>query len=228
MSLTGVLFGTKHSSDFNIIMKSKSIGSPAPKTNFIDVPGADGSIDATEAISDTKYDRRKISIEFVCIKGRDEWPEIYSTIMDELNGQACHLIFDDDSYYYYDGRITVNTWKSNKATGSIVIDAECMPYKKEYDVQGYDWLWDTFNFETSILREYTLTVPGTITVIGDRQKVIPVFICSAVMTVTYGSNTYDLAIGSNKLYDIALGEGEHELTFAGEGTVTVTYRGGRL
>lgn len=228
MSLPGVLFGTKHSSEYNIIMKSKSIGAPVPKTNFIDIPGADGSIDATEAISDVKYERRQISIEFACIKMRNEWTDIYASIMDELNGKSMHMIFDDDSYYYYDGRIKVNTWKSSKETGLIVIEGNCMPYKKEYDIQGYDWLWDDFNFETSILREYKITSPGTIKVVGDRQKVVPVFTCSDAMTVTYGGQTYNLRVGNNKVYDIAMGAGDHVLTFAGAGTVTVTYRGGRL
>ena len=47
--MKGVRFGDYHSyNDFSLILTSKTIGTPTPKTETIDIPGGDGVLDLTE------------------------------------------------------------------------------------------------------------------------------------------------------------------------------------
>ena len=113
----------------------------------------------------------------------------------------------------------------------IVITGTMDAYKYEVADSLGDWLWDDFDFETGIIREYgNLQVTGELNVIipGRRKHVIPVITASAAMTVSYQSKTYDLAAGINKIYDLALGEEENLLIFTGSGSVSIEYRGGSL
>lgn len=65
--MIGVMFGNKHSyRDFGLILSSKTIPLPKPKTDLINVPGADGSIDLSTVLTDgdVKYENRSITCKF--------------------------------------------------------------------------------------------------------------------------------------------------------------------
>ena len=92
-------------------------------------------------------------------------------------------------------------------------------------------MWDTFNFEVGIIREYKnirvensyeLLIPGL------RKRIVPIIECSAPMRVSCNGKNYELKAGRNKVFDIWLGEGENILIFTGNGNVSVEYRGGSL
>ena len=105
------------------------------------------------------------------------------------------------------------------------------PYKYELTSSAEDWLWDTLDFETGIIREYSdMIVDGelTVSIEGTPLTVIPVITASNSMKVAFGGQTYDLKAGQNKFYGIKLRKGENTLTFTGNGTVTIDYRGGWL
>ena len=94
-----------------------------------------------------------------------------------------------------------------------------------------DWLWDPFDFEEGVIREYgNQAVDGTLalTVVGSPMPVVPKIIVSADMQVAFGGESYRLKSGENYLPDIEIKEGEHVPIFTGHGTVTVSYRGGSL
>ena len=57
-----VTFGTKNSyTDFGLILTSKEIGLPEPKTEIVEIAGANGVIDLTEALTDDiKYNQRQL------------------------------------------------------------------------------------------------------------------------------------------------------------------------
>ena len=113
----------------------------------------------------------------------------------------------------------------------LVLSGDVEPYKYELCSSLEDWLWDPFNFNNGIIRNYKdLEVNGTRTLVirGRRKKVIPVFECSTAMTVSFEGMDYNLPAGRSKVFDIYLGEGDNELVFTGNGTVSVDYRGGML
>ncbi len=218
--------------DWDLKWYDIQLGFPEAKTHFIDVPGADGVIDLTQALTeDVKYKNRPISLSFDYLGDFYNWQVKVSKIANLLHGQQIKIILDIDKSHYYLGRISLDTKKSNIAQGDIVLSGNVDPYKYELISSIEDWLWDPFNFETDVIRNYKdLVVSGTLqlTVVGSRMPHIPTFICSQPLTLTFKGVTYDLPVGTSKVLDVVIREGDNELVFKGNGTVSVDYRGGSL
>ena len=206
---------------------------PAVKTRFVEIPGGNGSLDLTVALlGRAVYKNRTGSFEFIAENGFKEWSVLYSEITNYLSGKRLRAILEDDPDYYYEGRFAVNEWKSEANWSSIVIDYDVKPYKKSIVSSGDDWLWDTFNFETDVIRSYeNLPVTGSlsVTIIGDSMPVSPTIIASSDgMTVTFEGETYSLSKGTNYIPELIVHDGENVMIFTGNGTVTIKCERGRL
>lgn len=236
--MDGVTFGTKHSyRDWGLLLKSRPVISPpSPKTVYVDIPGSDGIIDLTESLTgDVKFDNRTITCEFVVLDARNRWSDIYSEIMDYLHGQRMRVRLDEDPTYYYEGRLQVNEWKSDKVTSTITIEGDVEPYKMEMFSSLEDWEWDSFNFETGIIRDYKeirVDESLTFTIEGRRKSVVPSFTVvsddGSGLQVRFNGTTYDLPDGTSRVLNIVIKNGTNTLYFTGNGTVSIDYRGGRL
>ena len=220
--------------DWHLIPASRPLfNPPTVKDNMVYIPGGVGVLDLTASLAGRPtYNNRTGSWTFYVQNGFKDWSTLYSEIMVYLHGQTFKAILEDDPAYFYEGRFSVNQWKSDKDYSQIVINYNVGPYKKEVNNTGSDWLWDPFNFETGIIRNYkNLSVLMTLTVVveGDIMDSIPVIIASASgMQVTYEGNTYNLAKGANTISQIVLHSGENTLVFTGQGTITIENTGGRL
>lgn len=205
---------------------------PVPKTLYMDIPGADGSIDLSTANAGRiVFERRTITLNFGCGKPMDKWPSLFSEILQKFHGQEGKIIFDDDPGYYYQGRMTVSDYERARTLGTFTITVDADPYKYELLSGDEDWLWDPFNLDTGVIREYKdVVIDGSKELIipGTEKWIIPDIVVSADMTVSFKGKEYELKVGENKIYDIVIKEGENVLTFSGNGTVTVRYRGAIL
>lgn len=236
--MNGVTFGSKHSyRDWGLILKSRPVISPpSPKTVYVDIPASNGIIDLTESLTgDVKFANRTITCEFNVIDVRKKWSNIYSDVLDFLHGQMTTIILDEDPDYIYKGRVQVNEWKSNKRTATIVIEGNVEPYKLEKFGSLENWEWDSFNFETGIIREYKDIVVEerlTLEIQGTRKTVVPTIIVTSSdgsgMNVRFNNKYYHLDDGKNMIPYISIVVGNNTLVFEGNGTVSVDYRGGRL
>lgn len=232
--MKGILFGDKHSyKDWNMILVSKDVATPEPKTNNIEIPGADGVIDLTEALTgDIKYNNRKLTFEFVIRREFGKHLAIQSKISNYLQGKKLKIIIDDDKSFYYLGRCIINQFESDNSIGKLVIEVDAEPYK--YDIQSSleDWVWDTFSFEDGIINVKTddISISGEqeVIILGRRKKVSPEIKVSVDMEVEFKGNIYKLSAGKNKILDIQIEEGENILKFIGTGSVAIDYRGGSL
>lgn len=236
--MNGVTLGEKHSyNDFGLILSKKVIEPPEPQTKLVSVPLRDGSLDLTEAVTDdVKYKDRYITLTFSVIDAMNMWSAKVSAIENYLHGKRLRIVFDDDAAFYYVGRLAVNSWKSSKAIGTLVIEGVCEPYKYDVQSSAEDWLWDIFDFETGYIHEAKEihVVKGTeIIIIGKRKRTYPIITASMDMLVSY-KGMHSIKAGVNKMYNIILDEGENVLTFFSDGsapldgTVTVEYTGGSL
>lgn len=230
----------KHSyKDFGIYPKTKGMPDP-PKvqTEFIDIPGMDGTLDATQALDgNVHYENRDYEQEFLIVDPEADWHGIYSDLLNFLHGRHMLIIFDDDSLWYYEGRFEVGDPKPDDAGYiTIPIKGTLKPYK--YNIVSStddDWLWDPFNFETGVIREYKdMQIEGqtTITIIGSAMPVVPVLTVDSEngdgMSVLYGGHTYQLVDGDNRIPAMSIGPGEHTMAFTGVGTVSIYFREGSL
>ena len=175
-----ITFGEKHTyKDWGLIPTERpAFDMPAVKTVYVDIPGADGAVDLSTALTGAVvYENRTGSFEFRVVP-KEDWACVYSEIADYLHGQKMKIILDDDPCYYYYGRPQVSKWKSDENASLVTIDVTADPYKYELYSSTEDWVWDTFNFETGIMREYRdLAVNGALdfTFQGSRKKSSPSF-----------------------------------------------------
>lgn len=108
------------------------IAPPEVKENYVDLPGANGFLDLTEVLTGAvTYGPRTGTLEFMVesFKTFGSWAEAYSTVLDFLHGKAGRMILDDDPDYYYEGRFTVDPWKSEESWSTISINYRLKPYK---------------------------------------------------------------------------------------------------
>ena len=220
--------------DWHLIPSSRPlVAPPEVKTSYVEIPGGNGSIDLTETLSGRPtFQNRSGSWEFVCDNDFLPWHILYSEIMNYLHGRKFRCYLEDDPEYYYEGRFSVSQWSSAQKYSVIVINYNVAPYKKDIHASGDEWLWDTFNFETGIIRYYkNLPVSGTLTVdvIGSAMETVPTIIVNGEVTsVRFKSFDYELTTGINVISEIVLESGENSLTFTGNGSISVLFEGGSL
>ena len=237
-----VIFGDKNTwDDWHLVPESRPVFLPPDvKTNYVDIPGADGHLDLTEAlVGEPLYKNRSDSITFYVANGYWSWEEAYSTIMNYLHGQKMRAYLEDDPGFYYEGRFSVNTWRSEKHRSEIVINYDISPYKIDMYSSKDDWLWDPFNFNIGIVRDYSnIRIDGTvdITMYGSRKTVMPKFIVTLdnpdnPMSVSWSeipNKNYPLTAGEYKIPDVKIKNTVTTLTFKGKGIISIDYRGGSL
>ena len=234
-----ITFGDKNTwDDWHLIpSKRPSFNPPTVKSQYVDIPGGNGVLDLTESLTGYPlYNTRTGSWTFYVENGFKSWDELYSEISNYLHGQKLRAILEDDPGFYYEGRFTVDEWNSDSWWSTITIGYDVYPYKKELTSSLEDWLWDPFNFETGIVREYgELEVNNTLSLeIPSRQEYIcPKIIVASSdgsgMNLQYNSKTYHLNDGENLLPEVTFGGGVTvTLKLTGNGTVSVDYQGGSL
>lgn len=218
--------------DWRLVPTSRPVvNPPKARTKYIEVPGADGFIDLSDMLTgQILYDNREGSWEFIVQPGQRLWSKMYSGIMQYIHGNFLKIILEDDPDFYYEGRLFVNQWLSDKNESKITIGYNLAPYKK-YRLESRTWMWDTFNFETDIIREYKdMVVDGKliVNVIGEKMASIPTIISSGDITLIFNGKEYSLKKGMNRNENIIINDGENQMTFLGYAKVSIDFIGGTL
>ena len=217
--------------EYGLKIKALYISFPEAKTNYIEIPFSSIPIDLTEVDGNIYYKQREVTIELDYVGGFSEFRTMTTKLASYLHGKHIKAMDTTDSGFYYDGRWSIDGTKTDPVMGTVFIKGIVDPYKYELSSGSEEWLWDPFDFETGVVREYgNVRVPGSLNVIitGTEMAVIPTIICSVAMSVNFEGKTYNLAAGTNKIYGICLKQGENALTFSGNGIVSIDYRGGWL
>ena len=216
--MKGITFGDYHSyNDFHLLLQSgKEIGSPAVKTNKLDVQGADSSLDYTDFFGEPKYEDVTHKFPFATIVPEAEFLSLFSKVKNALHGKKMRIILDDDPLFYYVGRLYVSSFTNEKNVGIISIEADCEPYK--YKLQP------TF---------VSVAVNGaqTITLTNGRKRAVPevtVETENSINIVYQQSNIWDLGSGSYTLPELELVEGNNIVSVTGTGTITFKWQEGDL
>ncbi len=212
--MKGVKFDNLHTyNDFSLILSSKKIGVPKPKTELLEVPGADEPIDFTEFFGDVKFDNRKLEFEFTTLVPQSEFMTLFSRIQNTLNGKRMQIVLDEDPNFYYSGRVSVKEWLADQSIGKITIECDCDPYKLKKDK----------TVVTNIV-----SIEKTVILSNLRKHVVPLFKSSAEMRIEFNGNYYSMSAGESRFPAIVLKEGETVLKLTGNGTVTIEYQEGGM
>lgn len=221
---TGVLFDDIHSfRDLNLVLAPFVLPPAKPKTNYIDVPGRDGSIDATEATGEVKYEDREFSFTF-SVFPQDEltFEERQTVVSNALNGKRCKITIEKDPDYYFIGRCTVNEHFANKRLRQIVVSVRVAPYKLKHQetVESFDLSWGENR---------------TIILTNGKKRVVPsILVSGGGVNISFDGYRKSFNQNSEEYEDlnIRLKEGENILTLEpilfSNPTVKFTYREGDL
>lgn len=215
--MNGITFGNLHSyDDFNLILLSKTITAPTPKTSIIDIPGSDGQIDLTDYFGEVFYTNRVLTFEFATKVPQRDYLRLFSDIQNQLHGKVMKIVLDEDLDYYYYGRIIVNEWKSNKRIGLITIEVDAEPYKYK-------------TYETRIVE--TIKVNKDLILLNGRKQVIPTIITTSDINILFNGKSYALSQGTyspENISDFILKHGSNIISISGNSTVTFIYQEGDL
>lgn len=251
-AIHSMTFGDKNTwDDWHLVPTSRPTFSfPSIKTQSVDIPGANGKIDLTEALTGyPAYNNRTGSFEFMVVntdqslsvdssKGYSaasttQWQQVYSKIANYLHGQNMQLTYEDDPGWYYKGRFDINQWSSDQEYSKITIDYDVEPFKYSLIDTGDQWLWDPFNFETGVIRTYNTdelqfdTAGKQFKIYGTNYPCVPTVFVSVPSTVTTSKGTFQLKAGSNKNPLIMLYPGKQYWTFkanSGSGNAAIYFR----
>ena len=233
--MEGIKIGDKHTyNDFGLLLKDlPKIEPPEVKLVEIDIPGADGKLDLSSALNGYEvYHNRKITCNFnIRLKRKELIYRLHSEIANYLHGRKFKVIMDYDIGFYWFGRVKLNTVENVYRTGILTLTVDAEPYKMEVNNSGSEWLWDPFDFEQGIIREYfDLNVENELimTVIGSRKPTIPAINVSNDMILEFDGYQYELKKGINRVVNVELLDNEYQFKFIGTGTVTIDFRGGSL
>lgn len=244
-----ITIGTKNTwDDWHLIPSSRpSFSPPSFRSDYIEIPGGNGSLDLSVVLlGEPLYNNREGSVEFYVmhdewLKDEKSWADSYSEVMSYIHGNRFKATLEDDPNFYYEGRWTVNDWKTDMFT-KITLDYNLYPYKFKQD-------------ETVIQR----TINGTtdVEITSDRMTVVPTIIAEiasgdslrvegidigylyangsplmvngdSYLKVQSIRSSRELVNGPNVFPTMPLYEGENTLRFTGKGKVTIRFREGRL
>lgn len=209
-----IKFGTyKSYDDLYLICTKKTIGSPTVKESTVEVEGGDGVLDYTEYFGDVKYSSRQLRFEFESLVPQSQFPELYSAVLDALHGKKVQIVLDEDSDFYYVGRLSVSDFTNNRGIGSIKIDCDCDPYKYKKNAT---------TVSKAVSGSLEITLPNL------RKRVVPTITSSATMTFAFGGRTIQHNAGTFIIPTLELVKGNNTVTVTGTGNVSFTYQEGRL
>lgn len=194
-----------------IVLEEFSIGVPEPKLIKVTIPGRDGDLDMSEALTGyVNYSNREIVLQFGII-GREEEIEIKKlSLFNLVLGKLVKVNFSHLSGYFT-GRCTLKSQSRENRHHTITLVVDASPYR--LDTQ-----------ETIV--QTTLTASNkTLTCVNKMMPVFPVIETSATATVVYNNKTFTLQKGVHHL-GIVLHLGSHNFTVKGSGTIKIKYRSG--
>lgn len=211
--MNGIWFDEYHSyDDLNLVLSEVYIPPAEPKTNYVDIPGGDGSVDLTEALGEVRYKDREGEITFTAFP-TDDFEVKKKEVSNLLNGKRFKIRLDKDPDYYWDGRCVVSEYDSDKNVHKIVVNATVRPYKLKTNL-------------TTVIVSAGDGVNETLQ--NARKTVIPTITTTAVAKIVFNGNTYNLNAGIHRILNVELVEGANTVTVTSDADVVFTYQEGDL
>lgn len=196
------------------LLSTFEIGEAQPKTNYIDIPGGDGSIDLTEALTgEVAYENRTITATFTLNQPRSEWRTIMDQIRAYCHGRKFNIKAPYDDDHYFIGRVNIGPLERDGALATFEMTITCDPYKYKNDLTVHD---------------LTIGPSGTlaVTLTNARRTAIPTVTINNTTQMIKGSASVSLNAGTHRVNVIPLIQGDNAITFnAIEGTtIRVSYQ----
>lgn len=192
------------------ITNSDVISVPEPNLTILDIPGRNGRLDLSEALTgDVSYTDRTIKLELAAKVSIESWYQKCLHIFNKFHGRAVTVVFDDDPTHFYKGRAVVSDPQRVRSGGTFTVTVDTEPFRYEAE-------------------ETVVTVTGgSGTLSNARMPVCPKITVSEDCELVVGTVTYTVLTGTHTIPAFILNEGETSFTTTAE-AITFTYRQGVL
>jgi hypothetical protein len=196
---------------------SPIIGTALPMSKYVPIPGADGAVDMSTALTDgeIRYAQRSISFALVIPPGGGGETK-RRTLEGMHNGQELMLRFDSDPSHYFIGRAAVESSGAIDYGGSIV--------KLEYKVTADPWRYK--NDQTT--KGITLGAGGVGTLVLENEcrSIAPSLTASTNLNLIFLGVQYAMNAGTRIISGIKLNAGTNTISVSGASgaTLSATYQ----
>lgn len=182
-----------------VLLDGYTLEPPEPKTYTVDIPGGNGVIDLTEALTgDVAYKNRKQEFTFAVIDVKN-FEKVKTEVSNFLHGRAFDYTMTMDPGYTYHGRFYVDSYSheayANGLLGQFKITVDANPYKlKEHCAYRLNATGGKlYRFESG------------------RRPVHPTVECSQPTWFTWNGKEQLVPVGTYRLNDVVFTDGINEL-----------------
>ena len=123
--MSHILFGTVNTKTYGLIVAPYEIPMPLPRTDYVEIPGKDGSLDLSEAFGRVLYSDRVIPITLYAVGAYDA---NVSAFVNTVHGKRKQITFSKDPTYYYNGRVSVVSITKQDGYCEIGLEITAEPY----------------------------------------------------------------------------------------------------
>lgn len=192
--------------------------SPAEhRTQFVEVPGRDGELDLSTALTDgaPRYGNRTLTATFERSDGtRMEREAAINTMVNWLDGWRMDIVLPDDDLHYITGRVHVAKNYNDPAHAMVTVTAVCDPWRYNNHETVLSVTAGADPVDVRLTNTGRRTVVPTVEITGDGANVL----------LVYGAYSWALGTGVYQLPDLAVPQGGIVVTYSGTGAVSFTYR----
>lgn len=198
-------------------MSSLELSPAEHRTQFVEVPGRDGELDLSTALTDgaPRYGNRTLTATFERSDGtRLEREAAINTMVNWLDGWRMDIVLPDDDLHYLTGRVHVAKNYNDPAHAMVTVTAVCDPwrYNKHETVLSVTAGADPVDIR--LTNEGRRTVVPVVEITGDGANVL----------LVYGAYSWALGPGVYQLPDLSVPQGGIVVRYSGTGAVRFTYR----
>ena len=183
-----------------ILLDGYTLSPPEPKTYTVDIPGGDGVIDLTSALTgDVAYSNRSQSFTFMVVDP-DSFERVKTDVSNFLHGKSFDYQMTMDPGYTYHGRFSVTEYSHAVyaypgLVGVFTVDIDADPYKSKG------------------LQTYQLNATGgkMFRLESGRKPVHPVIECTQPCRVRWKDVVTVVPVGTYRLNDVLFTQGFNEI-----------------
>ena len=183
-----------------ILLDGYTLSPPEPKTYTVDIPGGDGVIDLTSALTgDVAYSNRSQSFTSMVVDP-DSFERVKTDVSNFLHGKSFDYQMTMDPGYTYHGRFSVTEYSHAVyaypgLVGVFAVDIDADPYKSKG------------------LQTYQLNATGgkMFRLESGRKPVHPVIECTQPCRVRWKDVVTVVPVGTYRLNDVLFTQGFNEI-----------------
>lgn len=182
-----------------VLLDGYTLEPPEPKTYTVDIPGGNGVIDLTEALTgDVAYKNRKQEFMFAVIDVKN-FEKVKTEVSNFLHGRAFDYTMTMDPGYTYHGRFSVDSYSheayANGLLGQFKVIVDANPYKlKEHCAYRLNATGGKlYRFESG------------------RRPVHPTIECNSPCIITIDGKDVLIPSGTHRINDLVFKAGINEL-----------------